>query len=608
VFDNLTRQPLEIYQDRIKFYQAKNGELEKKARNISNLRLFVALGGLSLTFYLYRTGAQLAAAGFFLVTLFIFAKLVFRHQDLKKEKAHVQTLWKINEEAVARFNETWTDFPDMGSEFIEESHSYGVDLDIFGKRSLFQLINTTTTFLGRKKITDLLLNPTLDQKDLLVRQESIKELAGHLDFRQNLQAEGRKFAKSNQDPEELFQWATSFSHLSWTSPVVMALIKLSPLVLLALTGLALLMPEVVSYYIPVTLVLCHALLLLYFSKSTSTTFSVANRYQESIKGLKEMLRLFEVESFHAPGLIKLQDNLKCKGNRPAFRQIEKLSRAVDMTYLRYHQLYLIFNFITLWDFHCMVALESWKKESGKGLKNWLHTLGEVEMLSSASLLAYDHPDWCFPQFSQENPGLKAEAIGHPLLPATRVTNDVELKHKGEILLITGSNMSGKSTFLRTVGVNLVLAYLGAPVCARSFHCGFLELYTSMRINDNLDTGTSSFFAELKRIKTILEEAQKGRPVLFLLDEIFRGTNSRDRHTGARHLIKKLSSTGAIGLVSTHDLELGDLSKESPFIKNYHFSEYYQNGKIFFDYKLKPGVSTTRNAIFLMKMAGIEIDD
>ena len=205
--------------------------------------------------------------------------------------------------------------------------------------------------------------------------------------------------------------------------------------------------------------------------------------------------------------------------------------------------------------------------------------------------------------------MSAVDLGHPLLSEKRVYNDVSIKDPSNILLITGSNMSGKSTFLRTIGINLILSYTGAPVCAKAFSASIMEIYTCMRISDNLEESISSFYAELIRIKMIVSASKEGKQIFFLLDEIFKGTNSLDRHTGAKILIKQLQSCGAVGLVSTHDLELGELEKESAEkVKNYHFREYYKNDEIHFDYKLRPGVSTTRNALYLIKMAGLDINE
>ncbi|MEN3004197.1 MutS family DNA mismatch repair protein [Dehalobacterium formicoaceticum] len=601
-------QPQELYRKKIDQYTARIRELEKTGQRISNFRLLISLGGLGLIIYLYLQGKTNASATVFIITAAAFVFFVLRHQQLKRELKQVQALLQINQKSLDRLSEDWTHFPDTGSEFIEDSHPYVVDLDIFGKRSLFQLMNTTNTFLGRQKLKEFLMVPMDDQDQLQKRQEMIYELGDHLDFRQRLEGEGMLSPSIDKNPEELFHWAGIYDN-RWNRPFLRPLLYLSPAVLILLTVFSLLQPQLIPVYLPLSLFILHGLVLYYFSKDTAPAFAVAEKYHQHMKTFQEMITIFEKEKFSSPQLKKMQYQLRGENNQPAFQQIEKLGQGVKKTYIRHHQLYLIFNLFTLWDFQAMTALERWKKESGPDLKNWLSILGEVEALSSCAVLAYDHPDWCTPVIKSENFGIKAKALGHPLLlSSTRVANDVEISRPGEVLLITGSNMSGKSTFLRTIGINLVLAYMGCPVCAKDFQGSFFKIYSSMRINDNLDTGTSSFFAELLRIKTILQETEQGIPVLFLLDEIFKGTNSRDRHTGAKHLIKKLSRTGSIGLVSTHDLELGDLAKEGTQIKNYHFAEYYQNGKIYFDYKIKPGVSTTRNAIFLMKMAGIDITE
>ncbi|MEL7598196.1 MAG: MutS family DNA mismatch repair protein, partial [Clostridiaceae bacterium] len=235
-------------------------------------------------------------------------------------------------------------------------------------------------------------------------------------------------------------------------------------------------------------------------------------------------------------------------------------------------------------------------------------IGTIEELGSFSTLAFDNSDWTMPKFKENGFIFKGENIGHPLLGSERVCNDLTIEEDKKIILITGSNMSGKSTFLRTAGINLVLAYVGAPVCAKKFECSIMEIFTCMRISDNLEKNISSFYGELLRIKELVNKTKEERKVFFLLDEIFKGTNSIDRHTGAKILINKLSSKKVLGMVSTHDLELGSLEKENSNIKNYHFEEYYKNNNIYFDYKLRRDISTTRNAMYLMSIAGIVDSD
>ena len=276
--------------------------------------------------------------------------------------------------------------------------------------------------------------------------------------------------------------------------------------------------------------------------------------------------------------------------------------------IRHSQLYLIINILLLWDYRCLAAIEKWRTDSGVYLEDWIAVLAELEALASLAIISYDHPDWTQPQLYNDQPRLFASQIGHPLLSEDRVSNDIGTMRKGQVYLITGSNMSGKSTLLRTVGINLVLAYAGAPVCAKEFHCSIFNIYTSMRIRDDLRSNISSFYAELLRIKKMIDAAKRGESVFFLLDEIFRGTNSRDRHAGARVLVKQLSDEGAVGFVSTHDVELGNLADENNKIKNYHFREEYIEGQLHFDYKLRSGISNTRNAVYLMKMAGITVPD
>jgi len=597
----------ETYQQNISQYQGLLRQQTQTSHRLSNMRLFISLGGMAGAIYLYVRGLHSFAAVIFFITAGLFIWLVRRHQKVNLEKKYSAIMLNINQLSLARLSEDWTSFPDLGKELLEEDHPYAVDLDIFGKRSLFQLINTTNTFIGRQKLKNLLLDFPRERSLILDRQKAIEELAVKLHWRQRYQSEGIILSGTGSNPDDLIKWALSPKDL-FLNPWSIFFIRLSPLITISLIILAFVLPGSVPYFLPLSFVLIHMVLLLASARKSAGTFAVASKYKDHIKSFSNMLQLFEQEQFHSPYIKRLKESLKNQTHLPAYQQIRILEKAVDMTYVRFHQLYVLFNIITLWDFQCQISLERWKKQCGKLLEGWLKTIGEVEALSSCALLAFDHPDWSWPEITPGLPRVQAKNMGHPLLPESRVCNDVEISKPGEILLITGSNMSGKSTLLRTIGLNLVLAYIGCPVCAEKFSSSVMEIYTSMRINDNLDTGTSSFLAELLRIKRILEEAQKEKSLIFLLDEIFRGTNSRDRHTGAKHLIKKLSRSGVVGLVSTHDLELGDLAQENNLpIRNFHFEEYYQNGHIHFDYKLRPGISTTRNAIYLMRMAGIEVD-
>lgn len=331
--------------------------------------------------------------------------------------------------------------------------------------------------------------------------------------------------------------------------------------------------------------------------------------KEAIKDYGRMLFRFEKEKFSSEYLKQLQEGLINSSGENASSQIRRLEKISDSITNRGNMMFLPINILLLWDYQCAISLGRWKQESGKKIEGWISAAGNIEALCSLGCLSHDHPEWCFPAIRDEKSIFKARNLGHPLLGEGMVRNDVAFREKERTLLITGSNMSGKSTLMRTCGISLVMAYAGAPVCADSMECSIMRLYTCMRIGDNLEKNISSFYAELLTIKNIVQASKEPGQVFFLLDEIFKGTNSSDRHTGAEQVILQLIKNGAMGMVSTHDLELGELENETKgIIKNYHFEEQYKDGKISFDYKLREGVSTTRNALYLIRMAGIEINE
>jgi DNA mismatch repair ATPase MutS len=346
----------------------------------------------------------------------------------------------------------------------------------------------------------------------------------------------------------------------------------------------------------------------YKKRQFRQVMGLASNYKDMIKAYEELTLQVENESFESELLKKTQQKLFSQKKIKASKQIGKLDAIVDWMGLRYSGIYGVVDSLFFWDFHCVRALEKWKKNSGKTLRNWLEAIAEFEVLSSLALLSYDNPHWSFPEISNERYEFEAKGLGHPLLPVDEmVPNDLSFENEGSILMITGSNMSGKSTMLRTVALNLVLAYLGAPVCAQSLKCSIMNIYTSMRTSDNLEKNISSFYAELLRIKMILEAAKQGERMLFFLDELFKGTNSRDRKIGAETVIKTLTKAKVSGFVSTHDLELADLEADKSInLTNYYFKEHYVDQKIKFDYKMRAGVSNTSDAIYLMKMIGLDV--
>jgi DNA mismatch repair ATPase MutS len=594
------------YEERRRYYEDLLKKEGTKITLISNLRLiFFLLGVVGTLFYYLTQNYHLAIITFF-IFLICFIILVKIHNRAIENKGLMDALWHINDKSIKRINGEWKEFSDIGKEFISDEHRYSKDLDIFGKGSLFQWINSTVTYLGRERLRKLLENPSMEIDDIQRRQEAVEELAEKLDFRQAFIANGMINQKDMHNPEDLFSWGISKNNFYCTS-LVKIMVYIWPFVTMAIV----LLPFITKapYYLAALMISINIGILMWDNENRSRTLGNVDKYKENIKTYYGMLKILEKEQFHSTHIKNVKSNLINDMGEVASGQIRKLSIIEDKVSGRRNAYYSIINILTLSDYRYMRLLETWKRNSGKFIKSWLNSIAEIEALGSLAIIKHDNPEWVLPKFIENTPLLSAKEMGHPLLTKDRVCNDLKIEKPSTILLITGSNMSGKSTLLRTAGINLVLAYAGASVCAKEFLCSIMDIYTCMRVSDDLEKNISSFYAELLRIKKIVEASKGDKQIFFLLDEIFKGTNSTDRHTGAKILINKLNKEGALGLVSTHDLELEELEKESGGrIKNYHFTEYYKDGKIYFDYKLQKGVSTTRNAIYLIKMAGIDVEE
>lgn len=573
----------------------------------SALRLITFITGaiFTLVFY-YKVKNYYFSSIILLVTIILFVVLAITHEKVIKNKELTEKIVSINEDGVKRTEGNWKEFKDTGEEFMDENHPYSNDLDIFGKSSLFQYINCSTTPMGREKLRKTLEHPSYTVEEIYKRQEAIAELGKKISWRQRYMGEGLLRENKREDLERLLKWAEE-RYTLYDNKFLVLMVNLLPIITIAISILFL-MTSSIHYYVPLCFIFIQVILLFFHKNDRADSLDTVYIHKKKLQGYYEMIMLIEKGNFNSQYLKDLEKNLENSNNIKASQGIKELIKISNLTSDRKNLLYLLFNIFTLWDYHTMIKLEKWKKNWGEDLEKWLDTVGEFEALSSLSLLNYDHPHWARPTFEEKYLVVKGKNIAHPLIGEKAVENDFTIGEHDKILLITGSNMSGKSTLLRTVGINLVLAYVGAPVCGEDFNCSLMDIYTCMRISDNLEKNISSFYGELLRIKDLMQGVKDKKPIFFLLDEIFKGTNSIDRHTGAKILINKLSNEKVLGLVSTHDLELGDLEKENKEVKNYHFREYYKNNQIYFDYKLRKGISTTRNALYLMKLAGINIDN
>ncbi len=594
---------LELYQRRRNIFQEKHDQAQKVSNSISWLRLvffILAAGAFGYGFYgPYRIVIFLA-----LPLAAVFVWLIMKHMHLKEEIDFLKKLVQINATAGLRLEGKWTAFAERGDHYKDDTHPYTTDLNIFGQGSLFQYINATTSFRGERLLADLLSRPApIDE--LEPRQEAVSELANLLDFRQSFQAAGMDALFKQQDPETVQGWAESkLTPGNWSTALLYM-----PVATFSLFGLGLL--GVLSYFPAVVFLVLQVAAALPGERKALERFTKTDKAVQRLKRYEKLMRWIEQENFTAPFLIAQKKRL-FPGAQPASRQIRRLVNIADRNNLRFSSsmIYFILKFSVLWDKWTLKMLDDWQKSYGKAVGSWFEATAEVEVLSSLAGLCHDNRHWVFPQVKTGPPAFKARDLGHPLIPpGERVGNNTSLMGPGRFFIITGSNMSGKSTFLRTVGINLVLAYAGAPVCASEFGCSMMQVYSKMQIHDNLEERVSTFYSELIRMKMIIDAAQTGAPLIILLDEIFRGTNPRDRIFATRTIIKQLHTLNVIGLVTTHDYELGELEKEyTRSISNYHFTDEIRDGDIHFDYKIKPGIAQTANAVALMKLVGIEVPE
>lgn len=593
------------YSNKLRNYGKLIEEQNKSVKTLQYLRLLIFVVGFSVTVYTFIIKNYIISGGVCIVSLIAFIYLVNEYNKETMKRKHSIALKEVNEKSIKRLSSEWREFQDDGSEFKDDKHNYSGDLDIFGNGSLFQYINTAKTFMGRKALKNRLIDPLKSSLDIKETQNAIIELATDLDWRQQFEAEGMIITDKSVDPEELYKWSEEREEL-YTKNWFIIFIRVLPVVTILLNLLAF-STQLISYKVPCIAVLIQLIILAIGVKKRSTAFASIYKYKNNINIYYEMIKLLSRKNFNNEYLKNLKNNLGKPGGEYAVTAFEKLFRICDKISERNNIYFIIVNVFLLWDYQCMIELEKWRSKSGKNLKKWLNVIGQFEALNSISIIAHDNPDWVMPDILDEKFKIKAEWMGHPLLGKERVCNNISMEKPRNILLITGSNMSGKSTFLRTIGINLVLSYIGSSVCAKKFQCSLMEIYTCMRISDNLGNSISSFYAEILRIKMIVESVKENKNVFFLLDELFKGTNSIDRHAGAIALLKQLGKQGASGLVSTHDLELCDLEQQYPKIKNYYFQEHYINNELKFDYKIREGVSNTRNALYLIKLAGIDID-
>lgn len=591
-------EPAAEYRRRRDARQVEVAAVERRSRWLSYAR--VAAFALAVA-AVWAAATHRAPGLIVLVPLALFVALVVVHD--RADRARKRALRAVDywERGLARIEERWAGQGEGGARFYDDAHPYARDLDLFGKGSLFELMCTARTRSGEETLARWLLEPA-GADEARARQRAVQELRGRLELRESLALAGED-VRAEVDPQGLSRWGAAAAlltpGLAWGG---VALLTAASAVTLA--GW---MTQRWSS-LPFGIVLAGvSLVMRAYRTRVASVHAGVDRPGRDLAVLALVVGLFERERFESPRLVALGERLR-HGDEVASHRIARLARLVDWANAQRNQFFAPVGWMLLWPVHFAYAIERWRAASGADVARWIEVIGELEALAALAGYAYERPDEPFAAIVDEGPRVEAQALGHPLIPRDRcVRNDVALAGELRLYVVSGSNMSGKSTMLRTVGINVVLALAGAPVRARAMTVSPLQVGATLRIQDSLAEGASRFYAEITRLKQLVD-LSRGRPrLLFLLDEILAGTNSHDRRIGAEAVVRGLVDHGAVGLVTTHDLALAEVAEAlRPRARNVHFEDRMVDGKLVFDYQMRDGVVQHSNAIALMRAVGLEI--
>lgn len=593
--------PSEQYSERLARREAQLGALNQLDGRIGTLRMGVAAAFLAIAAVCIAR-PQISAA-WLLVPGVCFAALLFYHHRVRTRRSLAQRAVAFYRKGRERASGHWRGGGATGERFLDAHHLYGADLDLFGEESLYQLLCAARTPMGETALAQWLLAPA-DLDTIRGRQQAIADLRGRLDLREALAIEGEP-AHIDLRLETIAAWADAPNELSRSS------LRLALLLLATLAAASAAFWAVAGIAFPfLAVVVVEAALNYALRQRVQRAVSGVEDAYEAIKLMAGLLRRIESETFDAPLLRELSARLSSHA-LTASVTLSKLATIVNFVEARRNPFLTPLMLPLMYVVQSASAAEVWRREHGKAVGAWLRVLGEIEALASLAGFSFENPEYPFPEFL-EGPShagraaFQAQGLGHPLIAAhKRICNDVELSAGVRILLVSGSNMSGKSTLLRSVGINTVLAMAGAPVCAVRLQLTPVQVGASIRINDSLHEGSSRFYAEITRLRQLFEPARL--PLLFLLDELLQGTNSTDRRIGAQGVVRALLERGAIGLVSTHDLALTDgTGLATGALKNVHFQDELKDGELYFDFRLQDGIVTHSNGVELMRAIGLDV--
>ncbi|MBS1851264.1 MAG: mismatch repair protein [Acidobacteria bacterium] len=588
----------EEYALRRSLRQRRVAGYEKIHVYLGNLRLLLAfLAGVVIWASVYR---HAFSPWWILAPILAFAALAAYHAHILRAQELARRAVTFYENSLARVEDRWRDIGATGERFLDPHHIYAADLDLFGKGGLFQLLSAARTGMGEETLAHWLLSPS-PVAQIQERQACAAELRDQLDFREDLAVLGEE-ARVGVHPESLRQWVDAASRLGplWVRWLALgfALLAAFGLLVWSLWG---------SIALLVVALIAEAILKYRLRAGLAESQHGAEHALRDLDLLSTVLARIEAQKFHAPRLLALQREL-ASSQVAASRAISRLRTIVELIAAQHNPVFQLLDVPLMYSVQLAFAAEHWRHRHGQALLSWLRAVGEIEALLSLAAYSFEHPADPFPEFTAGEASFAAEDLGHPLLPFASCTrNSVQIGGEIRVLLVSGSNMSGKSTLLRAIGLNTVLAMTGAPVRAARLRLTPLQIGASIRVNDSLQEGSSRFYAEITRLRQIFDLSANTLPLLFLLDELLQGTNSKDRRMGAEGVLRALVQRGAIGLVSTHDLALTEVGAPlDRHLKNVHFQDAIEDGRMKFDYRLRDGLVTKSNGLELMRAIGLDV--
>lgn len=592
------------YTERLSLTEGQLQQVKKQIFRISMLRLALFIAGIAgLYFFFNQTTLLIICICLTFLPLFILVKI---HNRFFIRKEWLETQARIIQEELQALSGDYSSFED-GKEYVNPDHPYSFDLDIFGRRSLFQSINRTCTFFGKDRLAKWLQNHLHEKTSIEKRQEMVREISEHTLFREQFRVAGLVHHGQSSDAEKIQAWSQSpaqYLHAGWVKAFIWGVPVINSLLLItSLAGWTSFSWLGLSFGI--FLVLSFGII-----KRATYIQETYGKQLKSLNGYARLIALAKAENWKSAGMQELMERFNLNGQSP-IQALQQLSKELDRLDLRNNQfLYVLLEGSIFFQLQEIVRIERWKVRYGQHISEWLETVGELDALCSLGTFAYNHPQYTYPELTEKPFCFLATQMGHPLMPASQcVKNDATIPSRPFFLIITGANMAGKSTYLRTIGVNYLLACIGAPVCCEKLKLHPNQLITSLRTSDSLSDNESYFFAELKRLKRIIDLLNQGQQLFIILDEILKGTNSMDKQKGSFDLIRQFMQLKANGIIATHDLLLGSLIKQFPEeIRNYCFEADIKENELTFSYKLREGVAQNMNACFLMKKMGIILQE